>query len=67
MLTVNYNLWRNNGGTLDGDQSGSDGQARVSEGVRRVIQGAPPVIWFGSIDPNDPPPPYIGENSPAPM
>ena len=36
-LGVNYDLWRNNGGTSDGDQSGSDGRARVSEGVRQVI------------------------------
>ena len=33
-LGVNYDLWRNNGRTSDGDQSGSDGQAGVSEGVR---------------------------------
>ena len=33
-LGVNYNLWRNNGGTSDGDQSGSDGWARVSKEVR---------------------------------
>ena len=43
-LGVNYDLWRNNGGTLDGDQSGSDGWAGVSEGVRRVIRGDPPVL-----------------------
>ena len=33
-LGVNYDLWRNNSGTSDGDQSGSDGRAGVSEGVR---------------------------------
>ena len=33
-LGLNYDLWRNNGGTSDGDQSGSGGRARVSEGVR---------------------------------
>ena len=43
-LGVNYDLWRNNSGTLDGDQSGSDGRAGVSKGVRRVIQGTPLTI-----------------------
>ena len=62
-LGVNYDLWRNNGGTLDGDQSGSDGRAGVSEEVRRVIWGDPPTIRFGSV----PPPPYISEEGPAPM
>ena len=37
-LGVNYELWRNNGGTSDGDQSGSEGRAGVSEEVRRVIR-----------------------------
>ena len=62
-LGVNYDLWRNNGRTLDGDQSGSNGRAGVSEEVRRVIRGDPPTIWFGSV----PPPPYISEEGPAPM
>ena len=66
-LRVNYDLWRNNGVSSDGDQSGSDGQAGVSEGVRWVIWGAPLIIQFGSIDPNDPPPPYIREDGLAPM
>ena len=69
-LGVNYNLWRNNSGTLDGDQSGSEGTARVSEGVREVIRGTPPVIQFGSVPPLPeyfPPPPYIGEDELAPM
>ena len=50
-LGVNYDLWRNNGGTSDGDQSGSNGRARVSEEVRWVIWGTPPTIWFGSVPP----------------
>ena len=62
-LGVNYDLWRNNGGTSDGDQSGSEGRAGVSEEVRRVIRGDPSTIWFGSV----PPPPYISEEGPAPM
>ena len=62
-LGVNYDLWRNNGGTSDGDQSGSEGRAGVSEEVRRVIRGDPPAIRFGSV----PPPPYISEEGPAPM
>ena len=62
-LGVNYDLWRNNGGTSDGDQSGSEGRAGVSEEVRRVIRGDPPTIRFGSV----PPPPYISEEGPAPM
>ena len=62
-LGVNYELWRNNGGTSDGDQSGSEGKAGVSEEVRRVIRGDPLTIWFGSV----PPPPYISEEGPAPM
>ena len=68
-LGVNYDLWRNNGGTSDGDQSGSDGWARVSEGVRWVIQGTPPVIWFGSVPPlpHYSPAPHILEDGPAPM
>ena len=70
-LGVNYDLWRNNGGTLDGDQSGSDGRAGVSEGVRRVIRGDPPVIQFGSVPPlpeySPAPPAYISEEGPAPM
>ena len=63
-LRVNYDLWRNNGGTLDGDQGGSDGRARVSEEIRRVIQGTPPVIQFGSVPilpEHVQPPPYIDE------
>ena len=62
-LGVNYDLWRNNGGTSDGDQSGSEGWAGVSEEVRRVIRGDPPTIRFSSV----PPPPYISEEGPAPM
>ena len=62
-LGVNYDLWRNNGGTSDGDQSGSEGRAGVSEEVKRVIRGDPPTIRFGSV----PPPPYISEEGPAPM
>ena len=70
-LGMNYDLWRNNGGTLDGDQSSSDGRAGVSEGVRRVIQGDPPTIRFGSVLPlpeySPAPPAYISEEGPAPM
>ena len=70
-LGANDDLWRNNSETSDGDQSGSDDWAGVSEGVRQVIWGTPPVIWFGSVDPlleyPVPPPPYIRENDPAPM
>ena len=70
-LGVNYNSWKNNGGTLDGDQSGSDGRAGVSEGVRRVIQGDPPTIRFGSVPPlpeySPAPPAYISKEGPAPM
>ena len=70
-LGVNYNLWRNNSGTLDGDQSGSNSRAGVSEGVRQVIQGDPPVIRFGSVPPLPEYPPaspaYISEEGPAPM
>ena len=62
-LGVNYDLWRNNGGTSDGDQSGSEGRAGVSEEVRQVIRGNPLTIRFGSV----PPPPYISEEGPAPM
>ena len=62
-LSVNYDLWRNNGGTSDGDQSGSDGRAGVSEEVRRVIRGDPLTIQFGSV----PPPPYISNEGAAPM
>ena len=62
-LGVNYHLWRNNGGTSDGDQSGSEGRAGVSEEVRRVIRGDSPTIRFGSV----PPPPYISEEGLAPM
>ena len=58
-LGMNYDLWRNNGGTSDGDQSGSEG----SEEVRRVIRDDPPTIRFSSV----PPPPYINEEGPAPM
>ena len=70
-LGVNYDLWRNNGGTSDGDQSGSEGRAGVSEGVRRVIRGDPPTIRFGSVPPlpeySPAPPAYISEDGPAPM
>ena len=70
-LGVNYNLLRNNGGTSDGDQSGSEGRAGVSEGVRRVIRGDPPTIRFGSVPPlpeySLAPPAYISEEGPAPM
>ena len=70
-LGVNYNLWRNNSRTLGGDQSGSDGRARVSKGVRRVIRGDPPTIQFGSVPPlpeySPAPPAYISEDGPAPM
>ena len=70
-LGVNYDLWRNNGGTLDGDQSGSNGRAGVSEGVRRVIRGDPPTIRFGSVPPlpeySPALPAYISEEGPAPM
>ena len=62
-LGVNYELWRNNGGTSDGDQSGSEGRAGVSEEVRRVIRGDPPSLHFGSV----PPPPYVSDDGPAPM
>ena len=62
-LGVNYDLWRNNGGTSDGDQSGSEGRAGVSEEVRWVIRGDPPTFHFGSV----PPPPYISDEGPAPM
>ena len=62
-LGVNYELWRNNSGTSDGDQSGSEGRAGVSEEVRRVIRGDPPTFRFGSV----PPPPYINEEGLAPM
>ena len=61
-LGVNYDLWRNNGGTSDGDQSGSEGRAGVSEEVRRVIRGDPPTFRFGSV----PPPPYVSDGGPAP-
>ena len=40
-LGVNFSLWRDNGGTSDGDQSGSDGWAGVNLEVRQVIQGSP--------------------------
>ena len=70
-LGVNYNLWRNNGGTSDGDQSGSEGGAGVSEGVRRVIRGDPLVIRFGSVPPlpeySPAPPAYISKEGPAPV
>ena len=69
-LGVNYDLWRNNGGTSDRDQSGSDGRAGVSEGVRRVIWGTPPAIRFGSVPPlpeYPAPPAYISKEGPAPM
>ena len=70
-LGMNYNLWRNNGGTSDGDQSGSDGRAGVSEEVRWVIQGTPPAIRFGSVPPlprySPVPPAYISEKGLAPM
>ena len=70
-LGINYDLWRNNGGTLDGDQSGSDGRAGVSEGVRWAIQGDPLTIQFGSVPPlpeySPAPPAYISKDGPAPM
>ena len=70
-LGVNYDLWRNNSGMLDGDQSGSDGRAGVSEEVRQVIRGGPPNIRFGSVPPlpeySLAPPAYISEDGPAPM
>ena len=70
-LGVNYDLWRNNGRTSDGDQSGSDGRARVSEGVRWVIRGDPLTSRFGSVPPlpeySPAPPAYISEEGPAPM
>ena len=70
-LGVNYDLWRNNGRTSDGDQSGSNGGAGVSEGVRQVIQGDPLTIWFGSVPPlpeySPASPAYISEEGPAPM
>ena len=71
-LGVNYDLWRNNGGTSDGDQSGSDGRAGVSEEVRQVIRGSPPTIQFGSVPPLPEyssvlPLPYISEDGLAPM
>ena len=59
-LGVNYDLWRNNGRTLDGDQSGSNGRVGVSEEVRWVIRGTPPTIRFGSVPP-------LPEYSPAPL
>ena len=62
-LGVNYKLWRNNGRTSDGDQSGSEGRARVSEEVRQVIRDDPPTFRFGSV----PPPPYVSDEGPAPM
>ena len=69
-LGVNYNLWRNNGGTSDGDQSGSKDWARFSEEVRRVIRGTP-IIQFGSVPLlprySPAPPPYISEDGPALM
>ena len=70
-LGVNYDLWRNNSGTSNGDQSGSNGRAGVSEGVRRVIRGDPPTIRFGSVPPlpeySPAPPAYISEEGLAPM
>ena len=70
-LGVNYDLWRNNGGTLDGDQSGSDGRAGVSEEVRQVVRGDPLTIRFGSVPPlpeySPAPPAYISKEGPAPM
>ena len=70
-LGMNYDLWRNNGGTSDGDQSGSDGRAGVSEGVRQVIWGDPPTIQFSSVsllpEYSLAPPAYISKEGPAPM
>ena len=70
-LGVNYDLWRNNGGTSDGDQSGSNGRSRVSEGVRQVIWGDPLTIWFSSVPPlpeySPAPPAYISKEGLAPM
>ena len=68
---MNYELWRNNGGTSDGDQSGSEGRAGVSQEVRWVIWGDPPTIRFGSVPPlleySLAPLAYISEEGPAPM
>ena len=61
-LGVNFNLWRNNDRTSDGAKSGSDGRAGVSEEVKQVIWGTPPVIRFGSVPAlleYVQPPPYI--------
>ena len=70
-LGVNYDLWRNNSRTSDGDQSGSDGRARVSKGVWWVIWSDPPAIRFGSVPPlpeySLAPPACISEEGPAPM
>ena len=70
-LGVNYDLWRNNGGSSDGDQSGSEGRAGVSKEIRQVIQGDSPTIQFGSVPPlpdySSAPPAYISEEGPAPM
>ena len=68
-LGINFWLWRNNGGTSDRDQSGFEGWAGVSEGVRWVIQGSPPRLCFGSVDLElaTPPPPYIRDDQLAPM
>ena len=70
-LGVNYDLWRNNSGTSDGDQSSSDGRARVSKEVWQVIWGTPPTIRFGSVPPlprySPAPPAYISDDGPAPM
>ena len=68
-LGVNYDLWRNNSGTSDGDQSSSNGRAGVSEEVRQVIWGTPLAIRFGSVPPlpeySSAPPAYISEDGPC--
>ena len=70
-LGVNYDLWQNNSGTSDGDQSGSNSRAGVSEGVRQVIWGDPPTIQFSSVsllpEYSLAPPAYISKEGPAPM
>ena len=70
-LGVNYDCWRNNGRTSDGDQVSSDDRSRVSKGVRRVVRGTTPVIRFGSVPPlpeySPAPPAYISKEGLAPM
>ena len=70
-LGVEYACWRHNNGTLDGDQVSSNDRSGVSEGVRWVVQGDPPTIWFGSVPPlpeySPAPLAYISKDGPAPM